>query len=275
MNVKTTNTVTIFDDTWDPKFRVGTKSQILQFNLPIFHDFGTNAVFKLLFFFNLNIQSFHNELQMLLAGPKTKMFAITQLQRKPSVPMAHGINLITQWLWTSAITWQHWKNNGLNVAPPLWLVLLWLFFQCKSACKGHHCGVFQKLFNSVKHLVRLGFLSLDLIFALFTILETLRVVYSCLSNFLFNKTWGLYSVFVLNCKTLSNFCCFKSKKFGFEGISFQMCLLPVFSVLYQFLFHSSRSTNSNQAKKLFCYGGYIYWERWADEFHFALIQYVV
>lgn len=98
MNVKTTNTPTIFDSLADPKFGVGAKSYILQFSLPNFHDFGTNAVFKLLFFFNLNIQSFRHELQMLLAGPKTKMFAITQLQRKPSVPMAHGINSITQLL---------------------------------------------------------------------------------------------------------------------------------------------------------------------------------
>lgn len=86
MNVKTTDTATIFDYISDPKFGVGTKkSYILQFSLPNFHDFGTNAVFKLLFFFNLNIQSFLNELQVVLAGPKTKMFAITQLQRKPSV----------------------------------------------------------------------------------------------------------------------------------------------------------------------------------------------
>lgn len=128
MNVKTTDTPTIFYYLSDPKFGVGAKSYILQFSLPNFHDFGTNAVLKLLFFFNLNIQSFRNELQMLLAGPKTKMFAITQLQRKPSVPMAHGIKSITQLLWTSAITWQHWKNNGFNVAPPLWLILLWIFF---------------------------------------------------------------------------------------------------------------------------------------------------
>lgn len=98
MNVKTTDTATIFDGISDPKFGLGTKSQILQFSLPNFHGFGTNAVFKLLFFFNLNIQSFHNELHTLLAGPKTEMFAITQLQRKTSVLMAHGINLITQLL---------------------------------------------------------------------------------------------------------------------------------------------------------------------------------
>lgn len=51
MNVKTTNTVTIFDDVSGPKFGVGTKSQILHFSLPNFYDFGTNAVFKLLFGF--------------------------------------------------------------------------------------------------------------------------------------------------------------------------------------------------------------------------------
>lgn len=51
MNVKTTNTITIFDDISGPKFGVGTKNQILQFSLPNFHYFGTNAVFKLLFFF--------------------------------------------------------------------------------------------------------------------------------------------------------------------------------------------------------------------------------
>lgn len=51
MNVKTTNTITIFDDISGPKFGVGTKNQILQFSLPNFHDFSTNAVFKLLFFF--------------------------------------------------------------------------------------------------------------------------------------------------------------------------------------------------------------------------------
>ena len=51
MNVKTTNTVTIFDGVLGPKFRVGTKSQILQFRLPNVHDFGTNAAFLLFFFF--------------------------------------------------------------------------------------------------------------------------------------------------------------------------------------------------------------------------------
>lgn len=168
MNVNTTDTATIFDYISDPKFGVGTKSYILQFSLPNFHDFGTNAVFKLLFFFNLNIQSFLNELQVLLAGPKTKMFAITQLQRKPSVPMAHGINSITQLLWTIAITWQHWKDNGFDVAPPLWLVLLWIFFSMQKClqrpplwCSSETIPQFQALVQ-----VRLGFLSLDLIFGL-------------------------------------------------------------------------------------------------------------
>lgn len=86
----------------------------------------------------------------------------------------------------------------------------------------------------------------------------------------------LYSVFLLNCKTLSNFCGLKNKIFGFWGGLFQMCLLPVFSVLYQFLFHFSWSIKSNWVKKFFCsWRGYVYWERWADEFHFALIQCVV
>lgn len=52
MNVKTTNAVTIFDDVSGPKFGFGTKSQILQFSLPNFHDLSTNAVFKLHFFFS-------------------------------------------------------------------------------------------------------------------------------------------------------------------------------------------------------------------------------
>lgn len=57
-----------------------------------------------------------------------------------------------------------------------------------------------------------------------TILETLRFMYSC---FLFNKSWGLYSVFLFNFKTLSNLCCFKSKNFGFEGF-FSRCVCSQF-----------------------------------------------
>lgn len=53
MNVKTTNTITIFGDISGPNFGVGIKNEILQFSLPNFHDFGTNAVFKLLFSFFL------------------------------------------------------------------------------------------------------------------------------------------------------------------------------------------------------------------------------
>lgn len=57
MNVKTTNTVTIFDVS-GPKFGVGTKSQILQFSLPNFCDFAKNAVFKLLFGFGCSVGGF-------------------------------------------------------------------------------------------------------------------------------------------------------------------------------------------------------------------------
>lgn len=156
---------------------------------------------------------------MLLAGPKTKVFAITQLQRKTSVPMAHGINLITQLLWTSAITWQHWKNNGFNVAPPLWLVLLWIFFNAKVLAKTTILWCSSETIQWCKALGTFGIFVSGFNFWSVIILETLRVVCSCLSNFLFNKSWGSYSVYVLNCKTLSNFCCFKNKNFGFEGIS--------------------------------------------------------
>lgn len=97
-----------------------------------------------------------------------------------------------------------------------------------------------------------------------------------LSSFLLRKHCVLYPPFQLHTKPKAVFLTLRTKGLFFEGTS-SRCVCSQFSpsCSNSFVIHSW-STSSNQVEKSFhIHGGNICWERWADEFHFALIQCVV
>lgn len=65
------------------------KFSLFQFNQSLSETFFENIIIIIIF---------HIELQILLNELKSKLSVISQLLRKTSVPLAHVLNLITQWL---------------------------------------------------------------------------------------------------------------------------------------------------------------------------------
>lgn len=66
------------------------KFSLFQFNQSLSETFFENIIIIIIIF--------HIELQILLNELKSKLSVISQLLRKTSVPLAHVLNLITQWL---------------------------------------------------------------------------------------------------------------------------------------------------------------------------------